>query len=92
MEVYKRDFIIRESARDLAATQVEKLKALVEDVDFEDEETFAEKVETIRDSYFKKEFTESTEAAYVEAEDGDSPVITSGSMDMYLKALEKTSK
>jgi hypothetical protein len=92
LEVYKRDFIIRESARGLAETQVEKLKSLVEDVDFEDEETFAEKVETIRDSYFKKEFTESTEAAYVEAEDGDSPVITSGSMDMYLKALEKTSK
>jgi len=92
LEVYKRDFIIRESARGLAETQVEKLKSLVEDVDFEDEETFAEKVGTIRDSYFKKEFTESTEAAYVEAEDGDSPVITSGSMDMYLKALEKTSK
>ena len=93
LEVYKRDSIIRESARGLAETQVEKLKSLVEDVEFEDEETFAQKVETVKASYFKKDVTESTEAAFVATEeDGDSPVITSGSMDMYLKALSKTSK
>lgn len=93
LEVYKRDSIIRESARGLAETQVEKLKSLVEDVEFEDEETFAQKVETVKASYFKKDVTESKEAAFVATEeDGDSPVITSGSMDMYLKALQKTSK
>jgi len=90
LEVYARDAIIRESARDLAETQVEKLKSLVEDMDFEDEETFAKKVATVKESYFKKEVTESTEAAYTEAEDGDSPVQASGSMSAYLSALEKT--
>lgn len=92
LEDYKRDAIIREHSRDLAETQREKLASLVEDVDFEDEETFAKKVETVKESYFKKEVTESTEAAYTEAEEGDSPVQVSGSMDMYLKALQKTQK
>jgi hypothetical protein len=92
LEVYKRDAIIRESARGLAETQVEKLKSLVEDVDFEDEETFAQKVATIKESYFNKEVKESTEAAYTEAEEGESPIQVSGSMDQYLKALQKTQK
>jgi len=93
LEVYKRDFIIRESARGLAATQVEKLKSLVEDVDFEDEETFAMKVETVKNSYFNKEVTESKEAEFVATEEqGQSVVSTSSSMDAYLTALTKTSK
>ena len=92
LEHYKRDAIIRESARGLAETQVEKLKSLVEDVDFEDEETFAQKVETVKESYFNKEVTESKEAGYAEAEEGDSPVQAVGSMATYLSALEKTKK
>ena len=91
LEDYKRDAIIRESARGLAETQVEKLKSLVEDVEFEDEETFAQKVETVKESYFTKTVSESKEAEFVATEEtGDSPVVTSGAMDMYLKALAKT--
>ena len=92
LEVYKRDSIIREHARGLAETQVEKLKSLVEDIDFENEETFAQKVATVKESYFTKEVTESKEARFTEAEDGDSPLQVSGSMDQYLKALQKTNK
>jgi len=92
LEAYKRDFIIREASRDLAETQVEKLKSLCEDVDFDDEETFTKKVVTVRDSYFTKEISESKEAAYSEEEDGDAPVQASGSMGRYLQALEKTKK
>lgn len=92
LEMYKRDSIIRESARGLAETQVEKLKSLVEDVEFEDEETFAKKVETVKDSYFTKNVSESTEASFTEEEDGDSPIQSSGSMSRYVAALQKTSK
>jgi hypothetical protein len=92
LEMYKRDAIIRESSRDLAETQVEKLKSLVENIDFEDEETFAQKVETVKESYFTKTSTESTEADYSQEEDGNAPVVTSGSMSSYLAALEKTAK
>mgnify|MGYP001193927704 CR=1 FL=1 len=92
LEQYKRDAIIRESARDLAETQVEKLKSLVEDIDFEDEETFAQKVETVKESYFNKEVKESAEAEFQDEQGGDSPIQASGSMASYLSALEKTAK
>ena len=91
LEVYKRDAIIRESARDLAETQVEKLKSLVEGIEFENEETFAKKVATIKESYFTKKSIESNDV--IEEEDGDdSPVVTSDSMARYISAIKKTTK
>jgi hypothetical protein len=93
LEGYKRDAIIREHSRDLAETQREKLASLVEDVDFEDEETFAQKVATVKESYFTKTVTESKEAEFTaEEESGDSPVVTSAAMEQYLAALQKTNK
>lgn len=89
LENYKRDAIIREASKDLAETQVEKLKSLVEDVDFDDEETFAKKVATVKESYFSKATT--TESAVLDTdEESDDIVETSGSMAQYLAALKKT--
>jgi hypothetical protein len=90
LEVLKRDAIIREAAEGLAQTQVEKLKDLVEDVDFEDEETFAQKVATVKESYFTKKVTESADIE--EEDEGDSPVIESPMMAQYLSAIQKTNK
>ena len=56
-----RNKVISESTSDLADTQIEKFKELTEDVDFENEETFKGKVETLKESYFPKEKTETTE-------------------------------
>jgi len=89
LEDYKRDAIIREHSRDLAETQVEKLKSLVEDVDFEDEETFGQKVATVKESYFTKKATEATDITE-ESDDDESPVITSDTMSQYLNAIKKT--
>ena len=87
LELYKRDFIIREASKDLAETQVEKLKGLAENVDFEDEDTFAQKVTQLKESYFAK--TAKTQEEIIE--DDDAPIVdTSGSMDSYLKAIKKT--
>ena len=87
LEGYKRDAIIREASKDLAETQVEKLKGLVEKIDFEDEETFSQKVAQLKESYFAK--TAKTQEEIIE--DDDAPVVeTSGSMDSYLKAIKKT--
>lgn len=88
LEVYKRETVIREASRDLAETQVEKLKSLVEDVDFDSEEKFAEKVATIKESYFKKEVTPEEQEAIVE--DADATVETSAAMDRYIQAIRKT--
>ena len=87
LESYKRDAIIREATKDLAETQVEKLKGLAENVDFEDEETFAQKVAQLKESYFAKTATTQEEII----EDDDTPTVeASGSMDSYLKAIKKT--
>lgn len=90
VEGLKRAAIIREAARDLAETQVEKLKALVEDVDFEDEETFTAKVATIKEAYFNKKTAESIIS---EDTDEDTPSAdVSDVMSQYLNAIRKSSK
>ena len=87
LETYKRESIIREATKDLAETQVEKLKSLAENVDFDDEETFAMKVAQLKESYFAK--TTKTQEEIIE--DDDAPIVEStGSMDSYLKAIKKT--
>ena len=86
LEGYKRDAIIREATKDLAETQVEKLKKLAENVDFEDEETFTQKVAQLKESYFAK--TVNSQESEVEE---DAPVMeTSDSMASYLNAIKKT--
>jgi len=92
LETYKRNAIIAEAAEGLAATQVEKLKKLAEDVDFDDEATFAEKVTTIKESYFTKKASESADIEE-EATDGDNIVeATSDTMSQYLQAIQRQSK
>ena len=87
LETYKRESIIREATKDLAETQVEKLKSLAENVDFDDEETFAKKVAQLKESYFSKAAKTQEEIV----EDDDSPLVEStGSMESYLKAIKKT--
>lgn len=89
IEIYQRDAIIREHSGDLAETQIEKLRSLVEDVDFDDEETFSKKVKTVKESYFSKKAT--TEATIVEEteSDADDTVDVSSSTAQYLSALKR---
>ena len=92
LEELKRGKVIAEASEGLAATQVEKLKKLAEDVDFESEETFAEKVNTIKESYFTKKTTESADIEEA-VEEGDAVVeATSDVMAQYLSAIQKTNK
>lgn len=89
---YKRQAIIAEAAEDLAETQAEKLNSLVDSLDFEDEETFASKVATVKESYFKKSQSASEELVEESSEDADEVVETSASMDRYLSALRSTQR
>ena len=92
LETYQRDAIIAEASRDLADTQVEKLKKLVAEVDFDNEETFMEKVTTVKESYFTKKASNVAESADFESDDDDNTVEVGGSMAQYLTALKSTSK
>jgi len=89
LENYKRDAVIAEACRDLADTQVEKLKGLCENVDFEDEHSFAEKVSMIKESYFKADRTSVQES--ITHEEPDQEVEVSSMMENYLNAIKKTS-
>ena len=90
LEVYKRDAIIREASRDLAETQIEKLKSLVSNVDFEDDNTFAHKVATVKESYFN---VKSTDTTILEADESDDESVeTNDVMDQYLRAIRKSAK
>ena len=88
LEEMKKEEIIRESSSDLADTQVEKLKTLVNDLDFEDAEKFAEKV---KEAHFSNEPSGSDEIISEESEgESDELIESSSSMDKYVTALRKT--
>jgi hypothetical protein len=90
LENFARDEVIREASTGLAETQFEKLKSLVAEVDFEDYDTFAQKVETVKESYFTKK---TTDAADIEEDtEGDAPEVASDTMAQYLSAIKKTNK
>ena len=87
---YRKQEIVREQSSGLAETEAEKLASLVEDVEFEDSETFETKVKTIRDSYFKSEVKESVDEvdSLLGEENADESVI-SESMARYTQAINK---
>lgn len=91
LEEMKKEEIIRESSSDLADTQVEKLKTLVNDLDFEDAEKFAEKVKTVKEAHFSNEPSGSDEIISEESEgESDELIESSSSMDKYVSTLRKT--
>ena len=91
LELFQRYEVIREHAHGLAETEVEKLAKLAEDLDYIDEETFSEKVKTIKDSYFTKEAKSVEVGADLVEDTADDAVEVSSSMNAYLQALRKTS-
>lgn len=81
---FARDEIIREATVGMAETEVEKLRSLTEGLDFEDIDTFSEKVDTIKESYFKVKNADTEE----ELQEGSQETTHSPVMDAYLKALK----
>ena len=95
IEELKREKIIREASEGLADSEVEKLKTLAEDVDYEDEENFVEKVSTIKESYFKSEKAEAvSDAESVATNDASfeepTETILEGEMGRYTAAISKS--
>ena len=94
VEDLRREAIIAEASSDLADTQKEKLGSLVEALDFEDEQSFAAKVATVKESYFTKK--NSTEEVIEESADDqsayDADVEVAPSMERYLTAIRKSNQ
>jgi len=84
--------VISETTTDLTDTEIEKFKSLTEDVEFTDEDSFKEKLDTLKESYFPK--TKPVETKTVnDVETGTAQDIdTTGSMASYMKAIGKLDK
>ena len=83
------DVVLDQVSEGLAATQKEKLASLAESVEFESEDEYREKLETLKESYFSRSTPAAKASAPQTLSEGvdttDAPV-TAG-MDSYLKAL-----
>lgn len=90
VQAFQRTEIIAKASKDLAETEVEKLKGLIEDVDFEDAETFSKKVATIKESYFAKPIVQNNEEIDVATDEDGQEIEISGSMARYASAITRT--
>lgn len=84
--------IVREQSSGLAETDAEKLASLVEDVDFDDADTFEMKVKTIKESYFKRDSVETVDESDSLLGEGTVDVDWSDSMERYTQAISKFNK
>lgn len=83
--------IVKGISEGLAATEKEKLASLAESVEFEDEESFRSRIETLKESYFSSKPQAATETI---AEDFQPVVDTdmTDSMSRYVDALRRWAK
>ena len=87
-----REQVISEVSDDLADTEIEKFRSLIDDVDYSEEESFREKLDTLKESYFPKTSTETTETVN-DVETGTAQDIDlTPSMDAYMSAIGRTVK
>ena len=82
------DGILESVSEGLAATQKEKLASLSESVEFESEESYREKLVTLKESYFPNA-APTTKAENLSEGVDNSPESISGSMGAYLKTLSQ---
>jgi len=84
--------VASEVTTDLADTEIEKFKSLIEDVDFTNEESYREKLSTLKESYFPKNIQVMTETLG-DVETGIAQDIdTTDSMAAYMSAIGRTVK
>jgi hypothetical protein len=88
-----REQVISEVSEDLAQTEIEKFKGLVEDVDFTSEESFREKLSTLKESYFPKVKPAAGSRA-IDDEDGGTAqdIDTTDTMHKYMSAISRDQK
>ena len=88
-----REQVISEAASDLSDTQFEKFKSLTEEIDFSDQDTFREKLGTLKESYFPKvnasETYDNDDDNYGSAEQD---IDTTDAMKAYMSAIGRTEK
>ena len=86
------DVIFADVVEGLAETQKEKLAGLAENVEFESEESYREKLETLKESYFPSQTGKRDTSENLSEENGQSEEPVSGLMESYLQTLNRVNK
>jgi len=88
------DVVFAEVTDGLAQTQKDKLAGLVENVEFESETAYREKLETLKESYFPTKTAQRNKSENLTEETGSTDYTSSVSptMEAYLKTLTRVSK
>ena len=86
------DVIFADVVDGLAETQKEKLAGLAENVEFESEESYREKLETLKESYFPSQTGKRDTSENLSEENGQSEEPVSGLMESYLQTLNRVNK
>ena len=88
------DVVFAEVTDGLAQTQKDKLAGLVENVEFESETAYREKLETLKESYFPTKVAQRNTAENLTEEAGSTDYTgnVSPTMEAYLKTLTRVSK
>ena len=87
-----REQVISEMSSDLAETEIEKFKSLTEHVDFEDEASYKEKLETLKENYFPKQKTVVAETVDNVETGNAQDIDVSNSMTAYMSAIGRVAK
>jgi len=87
-----REQVISEMSTDLAETEIEKFKSLTEDVDFADEASYREKLETLKENYFPKQKTVVAETVDNVETGNAQDIDVSNSMTAYMSAIGRVAK
>ena len=83
--------VMVEVSEDLADTEVEKFKSLVEDVDFTDEDSYRDKLNTLKESYFPKATSSDDATTAIDDEETGlaQDIDTTGAMKAYMSAISR---
>ena len=84
-----REQVISEVSEDLVDTEAEKFKSLTQDVEFSDEDSFREKLDTLKENYFPRVNTSSN--VTIDDEDGGTAqdIDTTDAMKSYMSAISR---
>jgi len=91
VEELSREKIVREATEGMIATDAEKLKSLVEGIDFDDAESFSKKVIIVKEAHFKGTAPTTTISEETDEQPAEQTT-ASPRMAAYLSAISRTTK
>ena len=84
-----KESMIADIADGMTDTETEKFQSLVDDVEFSDEDSYKEKLQTIKESYFGTGKVEAKETEVLTEEGSEEVQEVSGQMAKYMSAIKK---